>query len=75
MSIRASVIAGRLVVDVPTSLPEGTGVDLVADDAGDGLSPDDVHRLNEALARSAADASAGRTADAGEVLRRVSARR
>ena len=75
MSIRASVIAGRLVVDVPTSLPDGTVVELVADDAGDGLAPDDVRRLNDALARSVADASAGRTFDASEVLRRVRARR
>lgn len=75
MSIRASVIAGRLVVAQETTLPEGTVLDLVADDEGDDLLPDDVRRLNEALERSIAQVAAGQTADASEVLRRLSDRR
>ena len=35
-TIRARVRNGRLIVDEPTDLPEGTELDLVIDDAGDG---------------------------------------
>lgn len=33
--VRARVLNGRLIVDEPTSLPEGTILDLVVDDEGD----------------------------------------
>lgn len=36
--LRARVENGRLVLDEPTTLPEGTVIDLVADDEGDDLS-------------------------------------
>jgi hypothetical protein len=36
-SLRARVEKGRLVLDEPTTLPEGTVIDLVADDEGDDL--------------------------------------
>ena len=35
---RARVENGRLVLDEPTTLPEGTVIDLVADDEGDDLT-------------------------------------
>jgi hypothetical protein len=35
--IRARVVNGRLQVDAPTSLPEGTVLNLVVDDEGDDL--------------------------------------
>ena len=35
MNIRAHVKNGRLLVDEPTTLPEGTVLDLVLDDEGD----------------------------------------
>lgn len=35
--VRARVQNGRLIVDEPTSLPEGTVIDLVFDDEGDDL--------------------------------------
>lgn len=37
MAVRAVVRKGRLLVDKPTTLPEGTVVDLVVDDEGDDL--------------------------------------
>ena len=37
-SLRARVQNGRLVLDEPTGLPDGTVVDLVADDEGDDLT-------------------------------------
>jgi len=41
MSIRARVSLGRLVVDEPVDLPEGTVLDLVVDDEGDELDDDE----------------------------------
>jgi len=75
MSVRATVRNGRLIVDQPTELPEGTVLDLVVDDEGDQL--DDVEReaLNAAISRSLAQADAGRTASAEEILQRLRARR
>ena len=34
LTVRARVRNGRLIVDEPTDLPEGTEVELVGDDAG-----------------------------------------
>jgi hypothetical protein len=75
MSIKASVIAGRLVVDEKTDLPEGTVLDLVVDDEGDQL--DDVERaaLEQALVESNDEAMRGETRDASEILRELRARR
>ena len=52
MTIKARVQAGRLVVDEPTTLPEGTEVALLHLDPGDWLS--DAHRqaLHATLAES-----------------------
>jgi len=68
MRIRGSVVDGKLVVDQPTDLPEGTVVDLVVDDGGDDLSPDEVARLNSTLAASAQQARARQVTDAASVL-------
>ena len=38
---RARVEKGRLVRDEPTTLPEGTVIDLVMDDEGDDLADED----------------------------------
>jgi len=38
MTIKATVKAGRLVVDEPTNLPDGTEVELLPLDPGDWLS-------------------------------------
>ncbi len=69
MTIKARVQDGRLVVDEPTDLPEGTEVQLLPLDPGDWL--DDANRaaLHEALAQSEADVKAGRLVDAADVLK------
>ena len=46
MSVRATVRNGRLIVDQPTDLPEGTVLDLVVDDEGDQLDPRERDALN-----------------------------
>ena len=50
--LRARVEKGRLVLDEPTTLPEGMVVDLVADDEGDDLTNEERCALHEALSTS-----------------------
>jgi hypothetical protein len=69
MTITARVHAGRLVVDEPTTLPEGTQVELLPLDPGDWLDDVDRQALHSALAQSQADVDAGRLIDAAEVIR------
>ena len=69
MTIKARVHAGRLVVNEPTSLPEGTEVELLPLDPGDWLDDDDRAALHAALAQSEADVEAGRLIDAADVLK------
>jgi hypothetical protein len=74
MTIKAHVRAGRLVVDEPTTLPEGTEVELLPLDPGDWLDDADRAALHAALARSEADVEAGRLTDASAVLNRLRTR-
>ena len=74
MTIKARVQDGRLIVDEPTSLPEGTVVQLLPLDPGDWLSDEDRAALHEALARSEADAKSGRLIDAADVLKGLRSR-
>jgi hypothetical protein len=74
-ALKAHVRSGRIVVDDPTDLPEGTEVRLVLPDDGDDLDDDDREALHRALARGSADIAAGRTVDALEFLNALDARR
>ena len=67
-SLKARVQNGRLVLDEPTDLPEGTEVELVSMDDWDNLDDDDRRRLHEALAASEDDVADGRVRPAAEVL-------
>ena len=69
MTIKARVHAGRLVLDEPTTLPEGTEVELLPLDPGDWLDDADRAALHAALAESEADIAAGRLIDAADALR------
>jgi hypothetical protein len=69
MTLKAHVHNGRLVVDEPTELPEGTEVDLLPLDPGDWLDPADRAALHDALLASQQDLEAGRLVDADEVLK------
>ena len=60
-AIRARVHQGRLRVDEPTELPEGTVLDLVVDDEGDDLDDSDRTALNESITRARASLEVGRT--------------
>jgi hypothetical protein len=71
MTLRARVQKGRLVLDEPTDLPEGTEVDLLPLDPGDWLDDEDREALHRALDASSADIAAGRLVDADEVLKEI----
>jgi hypothetical protein len=74
MTITALVRDGRLVVNAPTNLPEGTSVTLLPLDPGDWLDEADRTALHQALGQSEADVAAGRLIDAAEVLRELKSR-
>ena len=71
MMLKARVQKGRLVVDEPTDLPEGTEVELLPLDPGDWLSDEDRVALHRILAASGDDDEAGRVVGAIEVLREL----
>ncbi len=74
MTIKARVRAGRLVVDEPTNLPEGTELELLPLDPGDWLDEADRAALHAALADSEADVTAGRLIDATDMLKQLRSR-
>jgi hypothetical protein len=73
--LRARVEKGRLVLDEPTTLPDGTIIDLVADDEGDDLTDEERRALHEALAASWKSAEAGRLRPGSEILDELRQRR
>lgn len=75
MTVRATVREGRLIVDEPTELPEGTVVDLVIDDEGDELDQSQREALDAAISRSLDQAREGLVAPGDAVLEKLRARR
>ena len=74
MTIKARVRGGRLVVDEPTDLPEGTELQLLPLDPGDWLDDADRAALHEALRESDADVAAGRLVDVEDILKELRSR-
>ena len=74
MTLKARVKAGRLVVDEPTDLPDGTEVELLPLDPGDWLDDEDRAALHKALRESEADVKSGRLVDADVILRELRSR-
>ena len=71
MTLKALVRSGRLVIDEPTDLPEGTELELLPLDPGDWLDDADRGLLHEALRQSQGDVEAGRVVSAEDVLREL----
>ena len=67
-TFRARVVNGCLVLNEPTTLPDGAVVDLVADDEGDDLTDDERRALHEALSASWTSAETGRLRPATAIL-------
>jgi hypothetical protein len=73
--LKARVHNGRLVLDEPTELPEGTELVLAAVDEGDDMDEAELARLHESLRRSIAQAKAGQLIDGDAVIDGLLARR
>jgi hypothetical protein len=70
--LRARVREGRIVLDEPTDLPEGTELELVP---ADGLDAEERADLEQAIEEGVADAREGRHEDASVVMDRLRSRR
>lgn len=66
--LRAHARDGRLILDEPTALPEGTVLDLVVDDEGDDLEPAEREALHAAIDRAMESVLAGRVQAAETIL-------
>jgi hypothetical protein len=75
MTVRARVIKGRLVVDQPTPLPEGTVLDLVVDDEGTPLTPAERRAINASIDRAWLSAQAGKLRPATALIAKLRQRR
>jgi len=73
--LRARVEKGRLILDEPTTLPDGTIIDLVADDEGDDLTDEERRALHAALSASWRSAEAGHLGPASAILDELRQRR
>ncbi len=69
--LKARVRNGRLVVDEPTTLPEGTEIDLTVAEARDELDADERIALHTALADAWKSAQSGELRPAGELLKKL----
>lgn len=73
--LRARVQNGRIVLDEPTTLRDGTVIDLVADDEGDDLTDEERRVLHEALSASMKSAETGQLRPAAEILNELRRKR
>jgi hypothetical protein len=74
MVLRAQVRNGHLVLDEPTSLPEGTVLDLVVDDEGDNLDDEERAALHSDLAAAWESVRQGRVRPATDILNELRSR-
>lgn len=73
--LRARVKKGRLVLDEPTTLPDGAIVDLVVDDEGDDLTDEERRALHDALSESWKSAEADQLRPVSAILDELQKRR
>ncbi len=72
-ALKAVVKNGRLVLDEPTKLPEGTEVELLSVD--DAIDPDERARLLQSIEDGFADVERGDHVDAFEFVAQLRAKR
>ncbi len=70
--LKATVRNGRLTLDAPTDLPEGTVVDVCVV-SEDGMSDAERRELHASIARGIRDGRAGRVANFDDVLNELDA--
>ncbi len=73
--MRATVRNGRLTMNEPTTMPDGTVLSLVLDDEGDDLDEGERAALHDAIRRSWASLENGQGRDASELIAELRARR
>jgi hypothetical protein len=69
--LKGLVRGGRLVVDEPTDLPEGSEVELISADSWDELDDAEREELHASLIASEDDVREGRLVDAEDLLSRL----
>ena len=69
MVIKGRVEAGRLKVDEPIDLPDGTEIELTSLDPEDLMDDAERAAFHKVLDESEADVNAGRLIDAADVLK------
>ena len=74
-ALKAVVKDGRLVLDEPTELPNGTEVVLAVIDEDDDMSDEERAALHRELELSMEDVEAGNLVDADQVLSELRAQR
>lgn len=73
--IRARVHNGRIVIDEPTDLPEGTVLDLAIDDEGDDIDDAERAALSASIALALEAVRAGKVRPAADVVTGLRVRR
>jgi hypothetical protein len=73
--LRANVKAGRRILDEPTSLPDGTTLDLVLDDEGDDLTVQERKVMDDAIVKAWESAKAGKLRPSDPLIVELRARR
>jgi hypothetical protein len=71
LGLQAEVRHGRLILDEPVDLPEGTKIELIPADDRDELDEAERERLHAALRRSAEQFARGEGIAAVDALRRL----
>jgi hypothetical protein len=71
LTLKAKVRGGRLVLDEPIDLPEGSEVELVPVSVGDDLDGEERARLDAAIERGVAQVRAGEGVSADEAFARL----
>ena len=66
-ALKAHVRGGRIVVDDPTDLPEGTELYLMPGDDGDGLDAEERAELHQAIQESEHELDAGKVVSEAEI--------
>lgn len=72
--LKARVSNGRLILDEPTDLPEGTEVELVVLGEGDDMDESERAALHHALDRSLHSLDDGNTRPASDLINELRAR-
>lgn len=72
--MKAVVRNGRLVLDEPTTLPDGSTFELQVVDPGDDMTDAERERLHEAIDESLEQAERGDTHPADEVFAKLRSR-